>query len=242
MRTMSATSSRGGMKSMTLTVPSGGFPFGLQDQGAAAVAAPGAFPAACRSQQPAPGVGGIQQRMKQAGESKRGRHSQSMDPSVPTSAAGVQVADNRIILDARHVLTLPQGGPRREQRGTKERGKEANMAIHIGTSGWSYDHWEDVLYPPGLPARDRLQHYVARFSTVELNASFYRWPRDTSFASWRRRLPDGFRHVGQGSARPDARKKLYGPRCGWSGLPAAGTSWATNVPCCWCSSRPDGTR
>ena len=21
---------------------------------------------------------------------------------------------------------------------------------HIGTSGWSYDHWEHVLYPPGL--------------------------------------------------------------------------------------------
>jgi uncharacterized protein YecE (DUF72 family) len=48
------------------------------------------------------------------------------------------------------------------------------MAVHIGTSGWSYDHWENVLYPPKLPARDRLQHYVSRFSTVELNASFYR--------------------------------------------------------------------
>ena len=34
------------------------------------------------------------------------------------------------------------------------------MAVHIGTSGWSYDHWENVLYPPKLPAKDRLQHYV----------------------------------------------------------------------------------
>ena len=31
------------------------------------------------------------------------------------------------------------------------------MAIHIGTSGWSYDHWENVLYPPGLPVRDQLR-------------------------------------------------------------------------------------
>ena len=23
--------------------------------------------------------------------------------------------------------------------------------IRIGTSGWSYDHWTDVLYPAGLP-------------------------------------------------------------------------------------------
>ena len=63
----------------------------------------------------------------------------------------------------------------------------------IGTSGWSYDHWEHVLYPPGTPARQRLSLYTAEFDTVELNASFYRWPRDVSFASWRRRLPEGFR-------------------------------------------------
>ncbi|MBB2902163.1 uncharacterized protein YecE (DUF72 family) [Kineococcus radiotolerans] len=66
------------------------------------------------------------------------------------------------------------------------------MTIRVGTSGWSYDHWEGVLYPPGTPARDRLALYVREFPTVELNASFYRWPRDASFASWRRRLPEGF--------------------------------------------------
>lgn len=46
----------------------------------------------------------------------------------------------------------------------------------IGTSGWSYDHWDGVLYRPHLPARDRLARYAAEFDTVELNASFYRWP------------------------------------------------------------------
>lgn len=62
----------------------------------------------------------------------------------------------------------------------------------IGTSGWSYDHWDAVLYPPGLPPRERLARYVAAFDTVELNASFYRWPPPSTFASWRRRLPEGF--------------------------------------------------
>lgn len=62
----------------------------------------------------------------------------------------------------------------------------------IGTSGWSYDHWDGVLYRPGLPQRDRLARYVEEFDTVELNASFYRWPPPATFASWRRRLPDGF--------------------------------------------------
>lgn len=64
--------------------------------------------------------------------------------------------------------------------------------IRIGTSGWSYDHWTDVLYPPRLPVAKRLARYVEEFDTVELNASFYRWPRDTAFTGWRQRLPDGF--------------------------------------------------
>jgi uncharacterized protein YecE (DUF72 family) len=66
------------------------------------------------------------------------------------------------------------------------------MTIRIGTSGWSYDHWSEVLYPPGLPVSARLDRYTKEFDTVELNASFYRWPRDATFAGWRQRLPDGF--------------------------------------------------
>ena len=66
------------------------------------------------------------------------------------------------------------------------------MTVHVGTSGWSYDHWEGVLYPPGTPLRARLEHYVARFQTVEVNSTYYRWPRDATFAGWRRRLPPGF--------------------------------------------------
>ena len=66
------------------------------------------------------------------------------------------------------------------------------MTIRIGTSGWSYDHWTGVLYPPGMPVSARLDRYVEEFDTVELNASFYRWPRDATFAGWRQRLPAGF--------------------------------------------------
>ena len=46
------------------------------------------------------------------------------------------------------------------------------MAVLVGTSGWSYDHWEPELYPPGLPAGDRLARYAAAFGTAELNSSF----------------------------------------------------------------------
>jgi len=66
------------------------------------------------------------------------------------------------------------------------------MGVHIGTSGWSYNHWDGVLYPPRTPSVRRLEVYVRRFDTVELNASFYRWPRPAAFAAWRARLPEGF--------------------------------------------------
>ncbi|QEW01982.1 DUF72 domain-containing protein [Microbacterium lushaniae] len=60
----------------------------------------------------------------------------------------------------------------------------------IGTSGWSYPHWRGVLYERGT--RDQLARYVQEFDTVELNTSFYRWPRAERFAAWRDRLPPGF--------------------------------------------------
>jgi uncharacterized protein YecE (DUF72 family) len=96
------------------------------------------------------------------------------------------------------------------------------MGIHVGTSGWSYDHWDGVLYPPGTPARDRLAHYVRRFDTVELNASFYRWPRDASFASWCRRLPAGFALSVKAPRGLTHAKRLYAPEP-W--LPRLTAAW-----------------
>ena len=66
------------------------------------------------------------------------------------------------------------------------------MEIRIGTSGWSYDHWQGILYPHGIPQRERLDYYLARYDTVEVNSSYYHWPRDTTLTGWRERLPEGF--------------------------------------------------
>jgi len=67
-----------------------------------------------------------------------------------------------------------------------------DMSVYVGTSGWSYDHWEGVLYPHALPARGRLDVYTRLFRTVEVNSSFYHWPRDATLARWGRSLPEGF--------------------------------------------------
>lgn len=96
------------------------------------------------------------------------------------------------------------------------------MTAWIGTSGWSYDHWDGVLYEPGTPPRDRLARYVAEFDTVELNASFYRWPGDRAFASWRRRLPEGFRMSVKAPRGLTHAKKLHEPEV-----------WADRLAACW---------
>lgn len=96
------------------------------------------------------------------------------------------------------------------------------MGIHVGTSGWSYDHWEDVLYPPDTPPWHRLGLYTSRFQTVELNASFYRWPANSTFASWRRRLPDGFLLSVKASRGLTHAKRLYAPE-----------TWVDRIAACW---------
>ena len=96
------------------------------------------------------------------------------------------------------------------------------MTVHVGTSGWSYDHWDGVLYPPGTRPADRLAHYVRRFGTVELNASFYRWPRTATFASWRRRLPPGFALSVKAPRGLTHAKRLYAPEV-----------WVDRLVTCW---------
>ncbi len=85
------------------------------------------------------------------------------------------------------------------------------MSICIGTSGWSYDHWHGVIYPHGIYPRERLGHYAQRFHTVELNSSYYHWPGDSSFRSWKRRLPEGFNLSIKAPGLLTHVQRLYGP-------------------------------
>ncbi|GAA1416267.1 DUF72 domain-containing protein [Streptomyces thermospinosisporus] len=66
------------------------------------------------------------------------------------------------------------------------------MTVFVGTSGWQYRDWREVLYPAGVPMRLWLEEYAARFATVEINNAFYRLPSAETFAAWRERTPPGF--------------------------------------------------
>src|SRR5688572_22214083 len=85
------------------------------------------------------------------------------------------------------------------------------MAYHVGTSGWSYDHWQGILYPHNTPVKDRLRYYLERYDTLEINATFYRWPRDVVFSNWRQRLPERFLMTVKASRGLSHRAKLWSP-------------------------------
>lgn len=64
--------------------------------------------------------------------------------------------------------------------------------IHIGTSGWRYDHWRGPFYPEDLAGEDMLAFYAAHFATVEVNYSFYRLPEPKTVRTWLARTPENF--------------------------------------------------
>src|SRR4051794_41940792 len=97
------------------------------------------------------------------------------------------------------------------------------MAVFIGTSGWSYDHWVDVLYPRAASSLERLDAYARKFDTVEVNNTFYRWPKDEVFTSWRERLPEGVLVSAQASRGLSQVRKLNGPGA-WLGGMGGGLS------------------
>jgi len=83
--------------------------------------------------------------------------------------------------------------------------------IRIGTSGWSYQHWGGILYPAGSNSYQQLKYYVKKFDTVEINSSFYHWPRSATFTSWYHRTPPGFLITMKAPRLLTHTKRLYGP-------------------------------
>jgi uncharacterized protein YecE (DUF72 family) len=65
--------------------------------------------------------------------------------------------------------------------------------IWIGTSGFYYDHWIGKCYPEQISKRDLLPFYAERFTTVEVNSTFYHLPRKSTTEHWLEVTPSDFR-------------------------------------------------
>jgi uncharacterized protein YecE (DUF72 family) len=80
--------------------------------------------------------------------------------------------------------------------------------LRIGISGWTYAGWRGDFYPPGLPRRRELEYASRRFSSIEINGSFYSLQRPGSYAAWYDATPPGFRFALKGSRFITHNKKL----------------------------------
>jgi uncharacterized protein YecE (DUF72 family) len=64
--------------------------------------------------------------------------------------------------------------------------------LHIGISGWRYEPWRGVFYPPGLVQARELDYAARALPTIEINGSFYSLQRPSSYAAWYAATPPGF--------------------------------------------------
>ena len=58
------------------------------------------------------------------------------------------------------------------------------MRYLIGTSGYNYPEWRGTFYPEKFPTSKMLAFYAERFSTVEVNYTFYRMPTPPLLEGW----------------------------------------------------------
>lgn len=64
--------------------------------------------------------------------------------------------------------------------------------VLVGTQGFSYDQWEGLVYPVGLPKGRRVAEYARQFALVELDSTYYGTPRPTQVLRWAELTPETF--------------------------------------------------
>ncbi|HLA77020.1 MAG TPA: DUF72 domain-containing protein [Vicinamibacteria bacterium] len=82
------------------------------------------------------------------------------------------------------------------------------MKVRVGTSGFAYKQWKGSFYPEKLKDPQMLAFYAGRFSTVEINNTFYRMPARPALAKWAEDTPQGFSFVLKAPKRITHEKRL----------------------------------
>jgi uncharacterized protein YecE (DUF72 family) len=90
------------------------------------------------------------------------------------------------------------------------------MEWKIGCSGYHYPDWKGIFYPEGIPQRKWFEFYCEHFNTLELNVTYYRFPRVDTLKKWYNRSPKDFsfsvkapRHITHFRKFRDAQRMLH---------------------------------
>ena len=71
--------------------------------------------------------------------------------------------------------------------------QEERRVARLGTMGWSYPFWVGKLYPKDIKPSGFLAEYAKHFNSVEIDATFYRIPSESTIESWRNQVPSSFK-------------------------------------------------
>ena len=82
-------------------------------------------------------------------------------------------------------VTTPSTG-----RDVNQNKSEPRETVRIGVAGWSLPKVHSERFPA---EGSQLERYSARLSSVEINSSFYKPHRPTTYARWAESVPDDFR-------------------------------------------------
>ena len=64
--------------------------------------------------------------------------------------------------------------------------------LRLGTSSWTAKGWLGTFYPSGTKPADFITEYAKRYDTVEIDATFYATPAESTVLGWRDKTPEGF--------------------------------------------------
>ena len=75
------------------------------------------------------------------------------------------------------------------------------MKLLAGTSGYSFKEWKGSFYPEDIKADAMLGFYSTKFSTIEINNTFYRLPKEHVLLDWASQVPEQFTFAIKASQR-----------------------------------------
>ena len=85
-------------------------------------------------------------------------------------------------------------------------------ALHVGCSGWNYNHWKGLFYPKKSSSAAWFKEYSSHFSTVEINNTFYQLPGKPTFKKWHDQAPPKFIYAVKANRFITHMKKLKDPK------------------------------
>jgi uncharacterized protein YecE (DUF72 family) len=65
--------------------------------------------------------------------------------------------------------------------------------LYVGTSGYFYKNWQGDFYPSELQTSKWLEYYVNFFNSLELNSTFYKFPKISTIKNWKHKIKNNFK-------------------------------------------------